>query len=117
MTAYGIGVLRHVRFGQDIVDYLDRIDATLEPFGGRFVVHGAPPEVREGSWEGDLVIIAFPDLDAARCWYDSSAYQAILALRTDNAECNVIVVDGCEPGHRGADLVPALVAMAGLTPR
>ena len=94
MTAYDIGVLRSVRFGQDIVDYLERIDATLEPFGGRFVVHGAAPEVREGSWDGSLVIIAFPDLDAARGWYDSPAYQEILPLRTDNSEGVTMLVEG-----------------------
>ncbi len=65
-TAYGIAHLRSVDFGAGIIEYLQRIDATLEPFGGRFVVHGAKVEVLEGQWPGDIVIIAFPDLTAAR---------------------------------------------------
>ena len=33
-----------------IIEYLERIDVTLAPFGGRFRVHGARPEVLEGEW-------------------------------------------------------------------
>jgi uncharacterized protein (DUF1330 family) len=64
--AYGVGHLRDVVVGPEIVEYLERIDATLEPFGGRFIIHGAHPEVLEGSWRGDLIVIEFPDLDHAR---------------------------------------------------
>jgi uncharacterized protein (DUF1330 family) len=66
--------------GPAIVEYLQRIDATLEPFGGRFIVHGGKMEVWEGAWPGHLIIIAFPDRERARAWYESSAYQEILPL-------------------------------------
>lgn len=105
--AYAIAHLRSVDFGPDIVEYLQRIDATLEPFDGRFIVHGARVEVLEGDWPGDIVVIAFADLATARAWYASPAYQAILALRTDNAQGDVILVPGCDPDHRGADLLAA----------
>jgi uncharacterized protein (DUF1330 family) len=107
MTAFAIAHLRQVDFGPAIVEYLRRIDATLEPFAGRFVVHGATVEVLEGQWPGDIVVIAFPDLTAARAWYASPAYQAILALRTDNSRGDVILVPGCDADHRGADLLAA----------
>lgn len=38
--AYAIAYLRQVDFGEAIVDYLQRIDATLAPHGGHFLVHG-----------------------------------------------------------------------------
>jgi uncharacterized protein (DUF1330 family) len=107
MTAYAIAHLRQVDFGPAIVEYLQRIDATLELFGGRFVVHGATVEVLEGQWPGDIVLIAFADLATARAWYASPAYQAILALRTDHSKGDVIMVPGCEPDHKGADLLAA----------
>ena len=107
MTAYAIAHLRQVDFGPAIVEYLRRIDATLEPFGGRFVVHGATVEVLEGQWPGDIVVIAFPDLATARAWYASPAYQAILALRTDHSRGEVILVHGCDADHKGADLLAA----------
>ena len=57
MTAYAVAHLRSVDQNAEIVDYLRRIDATLDPFDGRFVVHGVLPEVLEGEWPGVLVVI------------------------------------------------------------
>jgi uncharacterized protein (DUF1330 family) len=105
MTSYAIAHLREVEFGAGIVEYLRRIDATLEPFGGRFVVHGAQPEVVEGPFPGHLVVIGFPDRERARAWYDSPAYREILPLRTANSDGAAVIVDGVGPGHRATDLL------------
>jgi uncharacterized protein (DUF1330 family) len=40
MPAYAVAHMHEVVMGPDIVEYLQRIDATLAPFGGRFAVHG-----------------------------------------------------------------------------
>ena len=99
MTAYAVAHLRSVDQNAEIVEYLKRIDATLDPFAGRFVVHGVLPEVLEGEWPGVLVVIGFPDPDAARAWYDSPAYQEILPLRTGNIDGTTIIVDGVGPDY------------------
>lgn len=113
MNAYAIAHLRTVQVGPDIVRYLERIDATLEPFGGRFLVHGNPPEVREGEWPGHVIVIQFPDRERATAWYESPEYQEILPLRTDNAEGTAILVDGVAPGYRAIDsLAPEVRASA-----
>ena len=93
-AAYAIAHLRRLQINDDVLEYMERIQATLDPFGGRFVVHGATVEVREGPWPGTIVVIAFPDIDAARGWYDSPAYQEILHLRTDHIEGSAILVEG-----------------------
>ena len=108
--AYAIGYLREVQFGEQIAQYLRCIDATLEPFGGRFLVHGGALSPREGEWDGDLVIIAFPDRESALAWYDSPAYQEIVPLRTANSAGLVTIVDGVTPGHRATDKLGALLA-------
>ena len=105
MPAYAIGHFRKIAMGPPIVEYLERIDATLAPFGGRFLVHGAKPDVREGDFPGNIVIIEFPDRAKAEAWYDSPAYRAILPLRTGNAEGPVILVDGVSASHRATDLL------------
>lgn len=105
MTAYAIAHLHHVELCADIVEYLERIDATLEPFGGRFIVHGARPEVCEGEWHGDLIAIAFADLAAARGWYGSDAYQRILPLRLRHANGAVILIDGVGEHHKATDIL------------
>ena len=99
MTAYAVAHLRSVDQNAEIVEYLRRIDATLDPYGGRFVVHGVLPEVVEGEWPGVLVVIGFPDLDAARAWYDSPAYQEILHLRTDHIDGDTLLVEGVAPDY------------------
>ncbi|MBP0449168.1 DUF1330 domain-containing protein [Kitasatospora sp. RG8] len=103
MTAYALAHVHSVEFGPDIVEYLERVDATLEPFGGRFLVHGGEVEAVEGSWGPDLIVIEFPDREAVRAWYDSPAYQEILALRTRHMVADVIIAQGVPAGYRGAD--------------
>jgi uncharacterized protein (DUF1330 family) len=105
MPAYAIGHLRNVVMGPAIVEYLERIDATLEPFGGRFIVHGAIPEVLEGNWTGHLIAIEFADLERARAWYRSEAYQRLIPLRADNSEGEIFLVDGVDADHRATDIL------------
>ena len=52
MTAYAIAHVHSIEFGPDVVEYLRRIDATLEPFEGRFLIHGPHPLRVEGDWQG-----------------------------------------------------------------
>src|SRR5690349_15946468 len=106
-STYAIGHLREVQLGDDIAEYLRRIDDTFEPFGGRWLVHGMQHDVYEGEWPGHIIIIEFPDRTSAEAWYRSDAYQEILPLRTRNADGAVILVDGNDPGHRGVDVLAA----------
>lgn len=105
MPAYAVAHMRHVTMGQPIVEYLRRIDATLAPFGGRFVVHGGESEVLEGTWPGHLIVIEFPDRERVHAWYSSGAYQQILPLRTGSSDSDVIVVDGVGRDHAATDLL------------
>lgn len=105
MPAYAVAHLREVSFNPAIVEYLQRIDATLEPFGGRFLVHGAQPDVVEGAFPGHLIVIGFADMGKAKAWYYSPAYQTILPLRSDNSVGDVILVDGTDEQHRATDIL------------
>lgn len=105
MSAYAIGHLTNVNMGPDIVAYLERIDATMAPFQGRFIIHGDRFELKEGALGGDLIVIEFPDMEKARAWYDSPAYQAILPLRTRNSQATVVLVPGNAPDHIATDVL------------
>lgn len=110
MPAYAIAQLNDVRLGPEIAGYLLRIDATLEPFQGRFLIHGAEPQVVEPGWSGHIVVIAFPDMAAARGWYESAAYQAILPLRTRNSNSTAFLIEGTKDNYQAKDLVAQLMA-------
>lgn len=99
MSAYAIAHLRTPQINDDVLSYLERIQETLDPHGGRFLVHGGEVEVREGTWPGTIVILEFPAVEDARGWYDSPAYQAILPLRTRHIETDAILVEGVPEGY------------------
>lgn len=105
MAAYAVGIISETRFGPEIKEYLERIDATLAPHGGKFRVHGGPYEALEGTWQSDLIMIEFPDMERARQWYRSSAYQAIKPLRADNTDGVIFLVEGVGDSHRATDLL------------
>ena len=59
MPACALAHLRSLDANGDIADYLRRVDATLAPYGGSFLVHGVLPEVLEGPFPGTVVVLAF----------------------------------------------------------
>ncbi|MFD9354891.1 DUF1330 domain-containing protein [Streptomyces sp. NPDC060031] len=114
MTAYAIAHIRPETMNEDILRYIEEIQDTMDPFEGRFLVHGREVEVKEGPWPGTVVMIGFPDIERARAWYDSPAYQAILPLRTDHIAGEVILVDGVPPDYDASKTAARLRESTGL---
>jgi uncharacterized protein (DUF1330 family) len=106
--AYALCYLRDVQLGSEILEYLEKIDATMAPYGGRFLVHGGRVTGLEGEWNGDIVILEFPDRASAEQWYESSAYQEILRLRTEHSNSVAAIVDGVPDGYRAVDKLAEL---------
>lgn len=105
MRGYAVGLLSRVSIGEDIIEYLRRIDSTLAPFSGRFLIHGSSAIEMENRWPGDLIVIEFPTTAAAAAWYDSEAYQEIIPPRTANAEGAVALFTEVEHPHRATDIL------------
>ncbi|MEV5826310.1 DUF1330 domain-containing protein [Spirillospora sp. NPDC052242] len=103
MTAYALAhLLPQPPLHDDVFTYIERIQDTMDPFGGRFLVHGTDPEVMEGPFEGGYVLIEFPDMANARAWFASDAYQAIVRMRTDNIPGTAVLLQGVPPGYDAA---------------
>jgi uncharacterized protein (DUF1330 family) len=76
-------------------EYRKAVPATVEKYGGKFLVRGGRMEVVEGSWRPKRVVVTeFPSLEQAKRWYDSEAYRALKALRLRASKGNVILVEG-----------------------
>jgi uncharacterized protein (DUF1330 family) len=88
----------------DVLEYLAKVRTTFKPYGGQFRVHGDAPQVVEGAWPGDLVIVEFPGVAEARAWYDSAAYQEIKPLRTRHFDTDLVIVKGVAPDYDPAPL-------------
>ncbi len=75
--------------------YRQRVLATIEAFGGRYLVRGGATEVLEGDWTPKrMVILEFPDMVQLQAWYHSSEYRPLLALRQATANSTLIAVEG-----------------------
>jgi uncharacterized protein (DUF1330 family) len=111
MAAYAIAHLYDPKPHPEVIEYLERIQSTLDPFGGRFLVHGPKVEVAEGEWPGTIVIIEFPDVERASGWYVSPAYQEILPLRTDNISGVAILAEGVPPNYDPSTMAERMRAM------
>ena len=75
--------------------YRSRTADVIAKHGGRFLVRGGKVEVREGDpGISRFVVLEFPDMAAARAFYDSPDYQAILPHRTANSSGTLFLVEG-----------------------
>ncbi len=94
MAAYLIADV-DVRDPDAYAAYGAQVPATLEPYGGRFLVRGGASEVIEGEWTPRrVVVLEFPDIAALRNWYASDGYQSIVGVRWASAEASVVAVEG-----------------------
>jgi uncharacterized protein (DUF1330 family) len=75
--------------------YAKQTTATLERYGGKFLVRGGPSETLEGDWKPKrVVILEFPSVEQAKTWYDSPEYSAIKGIRHRSAISNMLLVHG-----------------------
>ncbi|MYW04376.1 DUF1330 domain-containing protein [Streptomyces sp. SID3343] len=102
MTAYVIANLQDAAPHPDVAEYIERIVATFEPYGGRFLVRGAQHDVKEGAWTGSVVMIGFPGVADAQAWWDSPAYQEIAPLRSRHIEGDIILIEGVPEDYDAA---------------
>jgi uncharacterized protein (DUF1330 family) len=95
MAAYVIGDVRDARDAEALAEYRRRNTPTVERHGGRFLIRGGELELLEGEWDTRrIVLIEFPDMAAARGWYESEEYAPLKAMRQSASDTNIILVDG-----------------------
>ncbi|WP_260294736.1 DUF1330 domain-containing protein [Sedimenticola hydrogenitrophicus] len=93
-SAYVIGHIT-IRDKAKWAQYRDRVPATLEPWGAELVLRGHLAAVLGGSHaHTDTVVIRFPDLEAVNGWHASDAYQALIPLRQQAAEVDLLACEG-----------------------
>ncbi|MGP0032494.1 MAG: DUF1330 domain-containing protein [Acidimicrobiales bacterium] len=70
---------------------------TILAVGAKAIVVGPPADVLEGEWHGtQTVILEFDSVEAARDWYNSPEYQAVIGRRHAAAETNAVIFSGFE---------------------
>ena len=76
-------------------EYRKLVPATVQQYGGRFIVRGGAVETLEGDWQPKrVVVLEFPSLEQAKRWYNSEEYRDPKALRFKTAKTKLILVEG-----------------------
>lgn len=76
-------------------EYRKRVGATLDQYGGKFLVRGGAVEVLEGDWSPSrIVVVEFKSVEQAKRWYTSAEYAEPLAMRKAASRGNLILVGG-----------------------
>jgi uncharacterized protein (DUF1330 family) len=75
--------------------YKNLAGATVEKYGGEYVVRGGDPEALEGDWQPKrIVILKFADRVRAKEWLNCGEYAGPRKMRHATANSRMIVVDG-----------------------
>ncbi len=94
MAAYFIVDL-NVKNPQAYEGYKQAAAASIAQYGGKYLVRGGKHEVLEGKWRPTrLVLLEFPSLEAAKRWYTSPEYAKVKPIRLQNADGDLVLVEG-----------------------
>ena len=76
-------------------EYGNQVPATVEEYGGKYLVRGGAVEKAEGNWEPNrMVVIEFKSTEQLKKWYHSQEYDGPMQLRHESANSNVLFVEG-----------------------
>ena len=76
-------------------EYKKLAGATVEKYGGEYIVRGGKTEVLEGDWQPKrIVVLQFDSMDRAKGWLNSPEYREPRKMRHRTAKTRMIVVEG-----------------------
>jgi uncharacterized protein (DUF1330 family) len=94
MAAYVIGSVE-VTDPAAFQEYRNRIGATVEQYGGKFVVRGGRVNPKEGDWQPrHLLMLEFPSFEEAERWYNSPEYKPLIPIREKAARTQLLIAEG-----------------------
>jgi uncharacterized protein (DUF1330 family) len=76
-------------------EYKKLAGATVERYGGTYLVRGGACETLEGDWRPKrIVVLEFDNAQRARAWLNSPEYAGPRKMRHATAKTRMIVVEG-----------------------
>ncbi|QJR13414.1 DUF1330 domain-containing protein [Usitatibacter palustris] len=75
--------------------YTAVVPATIEKYGGKFLVRGGSAEVLEGEWPNRRrVMLEFPSKEIALKWWNSTDYAEPMKMRRGSSNGRLILLEG-----------------------
>ena len=69
--------------------------ATVEKYGGKYLVRGGKTDVLEGDWNPKrIVMLEFPTMERAKEWLNCEEYREPRKMRHRTAKTNMILAEG-----------------------
>ncbi|MCB8887923.1 DUF1330 domain-containing protein [Vreelandella malpeensis] len=96
MPAYVVLTRERTHDADELAQYGAKAKAAREGHAPEPLAFYGDFEVLEGSDMEGAVILRFPDMAAARAWYQSDAYQDARRHRFQGADYRVFLVDGVD---------------------
>ncbi|ACX94957.1 DUF1330 domain-containing protein [Halothiobacillus neapolitanus] len=76
--------------------YIEKIPAFIQKHDGRYVIQGVEPEVMEGDWKPErVVVIEFPTKEGAKGFLNDPDAQALFDIRHKSTTSKLILAEGC----------------------
>lgn len=97
MAAYFISFRDSMKDAARYAAYLEKAGPSLAGREARLLVGNGALTPLEGECPDGVVIIEFPDVQAAKDWYESPAYQAVVGERLAATEGRAVIVEGLPP--------------------
>lgn len=105
MPAYVVALIHAITEPEAYKRYVAQVEATLGPFGGRFLARKPDPTLLEGGpAPSRSVILAFPDEERARAWHASPAYEPVMKLRQSASKGTLLLLPSYPEGAARAAL-------------
>ena len=75
-------------------EYVSKVPETMATHGGKMVARGKLNKPLAGEYSHQIeALFEFPTHEAAQAWYDSDAYQGLIALRDEAANVNIAILE------------------------
>ena len=76
-------------------EYKKRAAATVEQYGGKYILRGGACETLEGDWKPKrIVLLQFDDMERAKAWFNSPDYIEPRKQRHRTAKTRMILAEG-----------------------
>jgi uncharacterized protein (DUF1330 family) len=94
MAAYVIAEVETTDL-EEMHRYRAGVLATVQAFGGRFIVRGGPVQTLEGGWAPERIsVLEFESAERARTWWESEDYRELKAMRQRAGRTRMILLEG-----------------------
>ena len=95
-SAFFIADVSDVSNADEFNRYAAGVPATVDKYGGHYIVRGGKTESLEGLPPSRFVITAFKSAADAKRWYDSPEYSALRVIRQRSAKTRAFIVEGVQ---------------------